>query len=76
MVPGKALDRSGYLKDFREDHTEEANEPIENLMELVSAAREYETREARTPPSPDSSIGCRCWPRPTRNRGPATRTSG
>ncbi|HEX4565071.1 MAG TPA: UvrD-helicase domain-containing protein [Vicinamibacterales bacterium] len=42
---GKMLDRSGYLADLREANTEEANERIENLMELVSAARDYESRE-------------------------------
>src|SRR4029434_5388558 len=40
------LDQSGYLNDLREENSEEANERLENLMELVSAAREYETREA------------------------------
>jgi DNA helicase II / ATP-dependent DNA helicase PcrA len=48
---GKVLDQTGYLNDLREENSEEANERIENLMELVSAAREYETRE------PDASIG-------------------
>jgi DNA helicase-2/ATP-dependent DNA helicase PcrA len=48
---GKMLDRSGYLADLRDENSEEANERIENLMELVSAARDYETRE------PDASIG-------------------
>jgi DNA helicase II / ATP-dependent DNA helicase PcrA len=43
---GKMLDRTGYLNDLREENSEDANERIENLMELVSAAREYETREA------------------------------
>ena len=42
---GKMLDRTGYLQDLRDENSEEANERIENLMELVSAAREYETRE-------------------------------
>jgi ATP-dependent DNA helicase UvrD/PcrA len=42
---GKMLDQSGYLTDLREENTEEANERLENLMELVSAAREYEVRE-------------------------------
>jgi DNA helicase-2/ATP-dependent DNA helicase PcrA len=42
---GKMLDRSGYLADLREDNTEESEERIRNLMELVSAAREYESRE-------------------------------
>jgi DNA helicase II / ATP-dependent DNA helicase PcrA len=51
IVIGKMLDRSGYLKDLRDETSEEANERIENLMELVSAAREYETREA------DASLG-------------------
>ncbi len=46
ITMGKMLDQTGYLKDLRDENTEEANERIENLMELVSAAREYETREA------------------------------
>ena len=41
---GKALDRSGYIQDLREERSEEAEGRIENLMELVSAAREFETR--------------------------------
>jgi DNA helicase-2/ATP-dependent DNA helicase PcrA len=48
---GKMLDQSGYLNDLREENSEEANERIENLMELASAAKEYETREA------EASIG-------------------
>jgi DNA helicase-2/ATP-dependent DNA helicase PcrA len=43
---GKMLDRSGYLNDLREENSEEANERTENLMELVSAARDYESRDA------------------------------
>ena len=43
-VLGKAIDRSGYLQDLREERTEEAESRIENLMELISAAREYEAR--------------------------------
>jgi DNA helicase-2/ATP-dependent DNA helicase PcrA len=42
---GKVLDQSGYLKDLREEHSEEATSREENLMELVSAAREYELRD-------------------------------
>jgi DNA helicase-2/ATP-dependent DNA helicase PcrA len=42
---GKMLDQTGYLQDLREENSEEANERIENLMELVSAAGEYETRD-------------------------------
>ncbi len=45
ITMGKMLDHTGYLADLREENSEEANERIENLMELVSAAREYETRE-------------------------------
>ncbi|HVC21402.1 MAG TPA: UvrD-helicase domain-containing protein [Vicinamibacterales bacterium] len=45
------LDRTGYIKDLRDERTEEADERLGNLMELVSAAREYEVRE------PDASIG-------------------
>src|SRR4029079_8925936 len=48
---GKMLDRSGYLKDLRDENSEEANERTENLMELVSAARDYEARD------PDASLG-------------------
>jgi DNA helicase II / ATP-dependent DNA helicase PcrA len=48
---GKVLDQSGYLRDLREDQSEESLGRIEKLMELVSAAREYETRE------PEPSLG-------------------
>ena len=48
---GKVLDRSGYLQDLRDERSEEAEGRIENLMELVSAAREYESR------SPEPSLG-------------------
>src|SRR5688572_2610357 len=41
---GKVIDQSGYLQDLRDERTEEAESRIENLMELVSAAREYELR--------------------------------
>ena len=50
-VLGKMLDRTGYLNALRDENSEEANERIENLMELVSASREYESRE------PDPSLG-------------------
>jgi DNA helicase-2/ATP-dependent DNA helicase PcrA len=42
---GKLLDQSGYLQDLREDRSEDSESRIENLAELVSAAREYESRE-------------------------------
>jgi DNA helicase-2/ATP-dependent DNA helicase PcrA len=48
---GKMLDRSGYLKDLRDENTEDANDRFENLMELVSAARDYEARD------PEASLG-------------------
>jgi ATP-dependent DNA helicase UvrD/PcrA len=48
---GKILDRSGYLQDLRDDRSEDAEARIENLAELVSAAREYEGRE------PEASLG-------------------
>jgi DNA helicase II / ATP-dependent DNA helicase PcrA len=48
---GKMLDRSGYLTDLREERSEEAESRIENLMELVSAAREFESRD------PEPSLG-------------------
>jgi DNA helicase-2/ATP-dependent DNA helicase PcrA len=48
---GKVLDQTGYLQDLRDDKTEESQNRLDNLMELVSAAREYESREA------ESSLG-------------------
>ena len=39
------LERSGYLRELRDERTEEAEARIENLQELVSASREYESRE-------------------------------
>jgi DNA helicase-2/ATP-dependent DNA helicase PcrA len=42
---GKVLDRSGYLQALRDERSEEAESRIENLMELISAAREYETTQ-------------------------------
>jgi DNA helicase II / ATP-dependent DNA helicase PcrA len=48
---GKMLDQSGYLKDLHDERSEEAEGRIENLAELVSAAREYESRE------PEPSLG-------------------
>jgi DNA helicase-2/ATP-dependent DNA helicase PcrA len=43
---GLMLDRSGYLDALGSERSEEAEARIENLKELVSAAREYETRDA------------------------------
>ena len=40
------LDRSGYLQDLENERSEEAQGRIENLQELVSAAREYEAQDA------------------------------
>ena len=48
---GKVLDQSGYLQDLREDKSEDSQNRLDNLMELVSAAREYEGRE------PEASLG-------------------
>ena len=45
------LERSGYLHDLEEERSEEAEGRVENLQELVSAAREYESRES------DPSLG-------------------
>ena len=45
------LERSGYLSGLREEKSEDAEARIENLMELVSAAREYESHEV------DASLG-------------------
>ncbi len=44
-VVARTLDLSGYLESLRGERTEEANERLANLEELVSAAREYELRE-------------------------------
>jgi len=45
IMMGKMFDQMGYLKDLRDENIEEGNECIENLMELVLAAREYEMCE-------------------------------
>jgi DNA helicase-2/ATP-dependent DNA helicase PcrA len=47
----KVLDQSGYLQDLRDERSEEAEGRVENLAELVSAAREYESRD------PEPSLG-------------------
>ncbi len=49
-VLGKMLDQSGMLEDLRAQHTEEADGRLANLMELVSATRDYEMRD------PDPSL--------------------
>jgi DNA helicase II / ATP-dependent DNA helicase PcrA len=51
MVLATLLDRTGYLKALRDEQTDEAEARAENLAELVSAAREYETRD------PEPSVG-------------------
>ena len=48
---GKLLDQSGYLQDLRDERSEDAEGRVENLAELVSAAREYESRD------PEPSLG-------------------
>ncbi len=45
IVIGKMLDQTGYLQDLRQERSEEAEGRIANLMELVSAAKEYEARD-------------------------------
>jgi DNA helicase-2/ATP-dependent DNA helicase PcrA len=47
----RALDQSGYLQDLRDERSEEAQGRVDNLAELVSAAREYEAQ------SPEPSLG-------------------
>ncbi len=47
ITVGKTLDQSGYLHDLREERSEEAEARIENLMELVSAAREVRSQGSR-----------------------------
>jgi DNA helicase II / ATP-dependent DNA helicase PcrA len=39
------LEKSGYFHDLEEERSEEARDRLENLAELVSAAREYELRD-------------------------------
>ena len=48
---GKMLDQSGYLQDLREERSEDAEGAHREPAELVSAAREYESRE------PEPSLG-------------------
>jgi DNA helicase-2/ATP-dependent DNA helicase PcrA len=51
VVLGKLLDQTGYINALRDEQNEEANARVENLAELVSAAREYESRD------PEASVG-------------------
>jgi DNA helicase II / ATP-dependent DNA helicase PcrA len=51
QVIERVLDHSGYWRELREERSEEAEGRLQNLAELVSAAREYETREQ------DASLG-------------------
>ncbi len=44
-VVERVLDLSGYLQDLKDERSEEADDRLENLEELVSAAREFESRE-------------------------------
>ena len=46
----KTLDQTGYLQALRNTATEEAESRLGNLLELVSAARDYELRD------PDASL--------------------
>ncbi|MGE3844622.1 MAG: 3'-5' exonuclease, partial [Vicinamibacterales bacterium] len=41
----RVLDYSGYLQDLRNERSEDATDRLENIEELVSAAREFESRE-------------------------------
>ena len=50
MTLAKTLDQSGYIAVLREAGTDEAENRLGNLQELVSAARDYELRE------PDASL--------------------
>jgi len=47
----RVLEQSGYARALQEERSEEAEGRLENLMELVSAAREYEAGDA------DASLG-------------------
>ena len=47
---GKILDQTGYIQALRDAATEEAEARLANLLELVSAARDYELRD------PDASL--------------------
>ena len=51
VVLAKTLEESGYVKALRDAGTEEAENRLANLLELVSAARDYEIRD------PDASLG-------------------
>ena len=48
---GKVLDKTGYLSALREERSEESEGRVENLAELVSAAKEFEQRE------PEATLG-------------------
>ena len=45
VVLAKVLDQTGYLKALRDSNSDEAENRLANLLELVAAARDYEVRE-------------------------------
>ena len=55
----RVLERSGYLEALEAERTVEAQGRIENLLELVGVAREYQAR-AEEPACPSSSSNSPC----------------
>jgi DNA helicase-2/ATP-dependent DNA helicase PcrA len=49
VVIKKTLEITGYLEAFMKEGTGEAEERIENLTELITAAKEYEERHSMSP---------------------------
>jgi len=71
---GKMLDQSGYLRDLRDERSEEARVASRTWAELVSAAREYETREPE--PTLGGSVDPFALSDADEEQGPATPGSG
>ena len=71
----RTLERTGYLQALQEASTEEAESRVDNLKEMVSAARDYEVRETDAS-LPATSTRCRCVPRRMTKTALPTRASG
>ena len=69
IAVGKVLDQSGYLRDLREERSEEAEGAHREPRRSWSRPRANTRRAIRSRRSAASSISCRCCRKPTRRTG-------
>ena len=68
---GSMLDRTGYLQDLRDEHSEEAEGAHREPDGTRVGRARVRVARGRRRRSADSSIGCRCCRKPTRREGAA-----